>query len=98
MNIKLFINTNEEMKHKATFSIEVVEGFYSGGWKLFEGSNGYFISSPSYKLKEPKEYNGKKQEYQDYNMLKRELRDKITELVVAEYEKQANSTVDEFPF
>tara|TARA_Y100001973_G_C5188466_1_gene329346 strand:- start:1012 stop:1353 length:342 start_codon:yes stop_codon:yes gene_type:complete len=74
------INTGDWGKVRAFFDIETKEGFIMKGFKLVEGINGLFIGYPSQK--------GNDGEYRDTIWADKDLKDKLLEFVVSEYNQE----------
>ena len=64
-------------KVRAFVDVRTDEGFVIKGFRLVEGSNGLFISFPSQK--------GNDDQYYDTVFAERELKDKLTQLVLNEF-------------
>lgn len=63
---------------KAFFKVETEEGFTIDGFKIMDGRNGLFVSSPSKKTGE---------KYFDTVTMSRELKTALTEIALEEYQK-----------
>lgn len=72
-------------KIKAFFDVEVVTGFIVKGFKVVQGKDGLFVGNPSVKQKD---------EYQDQVFLATDIKKKVTELGINEY-NGVNDTEEE---
>ena len=83
-------------KVKAFFNVETSEGFAMRGFKLVEGINGLFVGFPSQKDKEG--------EYRDTIFANKDLKMKLNELAIKEFNGNSNTSVskveslDDIPF
>ena len=83
-------------KVKAFFNVETSEGFAMKGFKLVEGINGLFVGFPSQKDKEG--------EYRDTIFANKDLKMKLNELAIKEFNGNSNTSVskveslDDIPF
>lgn len=68
---------DSESKTKAFFDIETQEGIVIKGFSLVEGSNGLFVSIPSYK--------GKDEKYYENVIMSKEQKKELNDLAVAKY-------------
>ena len=76
---KVFLPKKEMGNLKAFASLTIEDKIVITGLKLVEGKNGMFINFPQYKSGD---------EYKDIVYpLNKELRDKLTKLVISEYNK-----------
>ncbi len=75
---------NPDSKTKAFFDLETEEGMTFKGFKLVEGSNGLFVSFPSEKGRDGKWY--------DSVYMPREIKDKLTDIALNEYNSQTGNT------
>lgn len=69
---------------KGFFDIETEEGIGIKGFKIVESQNGLFVSLPSSKGKDGKWY--------DDVFMSRELKDKLTEMALENYNQQTGNT------
>ncbi|MFA6596396.1 MAG: septation protein SpoVG family protein [Ignavibacteriaceae bacterium] len=72
---------NGTNKTKAFFDAVTAEGIELKGFTLVDGSNGLFVSPPREK--------GKDGKYFDRVILPKELKDELTAMAIAEYEKHS---------
>ncbi|HSL90814.1 MAG TPA: septation protein SpoVG family protein [Ignavibacteriaceae bacterium] len=72
---------NSSSKTAAFFDIETSEGIIIKGFKLINGSNGLFVSSPDEKGKDGKFY--------DRVILTKEMKESLEKMAVEEYNKEA---------
>jgi stage V sporulation protein G len=68
-------------KTAAFFDVETSEGIIIKGFKLINGSNGLFVSSPDEKGKDGKFY--------DRVILTKEMKESLEKMAVEEYNKEA---------
>ena len=93
MNIKAKVFKVEGKGNlKANASITLDDKFVVTGLRVMQSSNGLFVSMPSYKAKDGT--------YKDTSFpLNKELRQKINDVVLKEYDGDVlNTTDDSFPF
>ena len=84
------MNKGEWGKLRAFFDVQTDEGFTIKGFKIVEGINGLFVSSPSQK--------GKDEEYYDTVFIAPELREELNHIALQEYGMQPDNAEDfEFP-
>lgn len=69
---------------KGFFDIETEDGIGIKGFKIVEGQNGLFVSLPSSKGKDGKWY--------DNVFMSKEMRDKLNEMALNEYNQQTGNT------
>ena len=79
------MNKGDWGKVKAFFNVETAEGFSLKGFKLVDGANGMFVGFPSQKDKEG--------EYRDTIFASKDLREKLNQLAVKEYNSSSNNNV-----
>ena len=83
--VKIFITGKEQGNTKAFASLTIEDSICITGLKLVEGKSGLFVSFPQYKNKEG--------EYKDIVFpVTKEFREKLTKLVVGEYEREKKNT------
>lgn len=80
---KVYLPKKEMCNLKAFASLTIEDKIVITGLKLVEGKNGMFINFPQYKSRD---------EYKDIVFpLNKELRDKLTKLVISEYNKVSDN-------
>jgi len=77
------MNKGEWGKLRAFFDLRTNEGIVIKGFKLVEGVNGLFVGMPSQK--------GKDEEYFDTVFMEREIRDKLNDLAMDEYNNPSST-------
>ena len=77
------MNKGEWGKLRAFFDLRTNEGIVIKGFKLVEGVNGLFVGMPSQK--------GKDDEFFDTVFMEREIRDKLNDLAMDEYNNPSSS-------
>jgi stage V sporulation protein G len=73
------LNSNSGGKTAAFFDIQTDDGITIKGFKVVNGSNGLFVSSPSEK--------GKDGKYYETVILPKEMKDSLEKLALEEYDK-----------
>lgn len=87
VTVKVFMPQKDMGNLKAFASLTIDDKLVITGIKLVDGKNGLFINFPQYKSGE---------EWKDVVFpLNKELRDKITKLVVDEYNKETTKSNDD---
>tara|TARA_B100000029_G_scaffold291545_1_gene285122 strand:+ start:311 stop:688 length:378 start_codon:yes stop_codon:yes gene_type:complete len=77
------MNKGEWGKLRAFFDLRTNEGIVIKGFKLVEGVNGLFVGMPSQK--------GKDDEFFDTVFMEREIRDKLNDLAMDEYNNPSSN-------
>ena len=77
------MNKGEWGKLRAFFDLRTNEGIVTKGFKLVEGVNGLFVGMPSQK--------GKDDEFFDTVFMEREIRDKLNDLAMDEYNNPSSN-------
>ena len=77
------MNKGEWGKLRAFFDLRTNEGIVIKGFKLVEGVNGLFVGMPSQK--------GKDEEFFDTVFMERDVRDKLNDLAMDEYNNPTSS-------
>jgi len=77
------MNKGEWGKLRAFFDLRTNEGIVIKGFKLVEGVNGLFVGMPSQK--------GKDEEFFDTVFMERDVRDKLNDLAMDEYNNPSSS-------
>lgn len=72
--------------NRAFFDLETDEGITFKGFKVMDGQNGLFVSFPSSKGKDGKWY--------DNVYMPREVKDKLSELAISEYNQLSGQSVE----
>ena len=78
------MNKGEWGKLRAFFDLRTNEGIVIKGFKLVEGVNGLFVGMPSQK--------GKDDEFFDTVFMEREIRDKLNDLAMDEYNNPSSNS------
>ena len=73
------VKSNSGGKTAAFFDIQTADGITIKGFKVVNGSNGLFVSSPNEK--------GKDGKYYDSVILPKEMKDSLQKLALEEYDK-----------
>ena len=76
-------NVDWNNKVKAILTIKTSEGFEIKNLKLIEGSNGFFVASPSTK--------GKDEQYHDTIWIPKEVRDRLNDMASAVYDSNLSA-------
>lgn len=71
------LNSNSTSKTKAFFDIQTDDGIVIKGFKLVNGSNGIFMSSPNEK--------GKDGKYYDSVILPKEMKEQVEKMALSEH-------------
>jgi DNA-binding cell septation regulator SpoVG len=74
-------------KIKAFFDVEVIAGFVVKGFKIVQGKDGLFVGNPSTKQKD---------EYQDQVFLATDIKKKVTEIGINEFNGVNDTQEEEF--
>ena len=77
------MNKGEWGKLRAFFDLRTNEGIVIKGFKLVEGVNGLFVGMPSQK--------GKDEEFFDTVFMERDIRDKLNDLAMDEYNNPSSA-------
>jgi DNA-binding cell septation regulator SpoVG len=88
MKIISMRNVDWNNKIRAILTIKTSEGFEMKNFKLFEGDNGWFVSSPSIK--------GKDDKYYDTIWIAKELREELNKQAGETYNPQLKAN-EEYP-